>query len=162
MTVCIFITSFHCFPERQQSSTFYFMFADRFCFCSNTDLIIFLIKNFGKYWSFQLEEEKKESVLQLKSGRPHVWLVSRAGFGWSFTGLLERRKKKEAVSPQHTQTTSAEQFTPVTPPHPEKTSGDGGGKSLRGSESWNSTLYVGVVGCWWCWWCWWCWGVLWK
>lgn len=66
-------------------------------------------------------------MLQPKSGRPHVWLVSRAGFGWSFTGLLED-KKKEAVSSQHTQTATAEQFTPVTPPHPVKTSGDRGGK----------------------------------
>lgn len=46
-----------------------------------------------------------------------------------------RTKKKEAVSSQHTQTATAEQFTPVTPPHPVKTSGDRRGKMLRGSES---------------------------
>lgn len=42
-----------------------------------------------------------------------------------------RTKKKEAVSSQHTQTATAEQFTPVTPPHPVRTSGDRGGKMWR-------------------------------
>lgn len=40
-------------------------------------------------------------MLQPKSGRPHVWLVSRAGFGWSFTGLLEDKKKRSCFISTH-------------------------------------------------------------
>lgn len=75
-------TSLHYFPERRPSYTFNFLCA------MLVTLILKTLVNTGVS-----TKTNKKSVLQLMSSQPQVWLVSRAGFGWSFTGLLEKNTK---------------------------------------------------------------------
>lgn len=120
-------TSLHYFPERRPSYTFNFLCA------MLVTLILKTLVNTGVS-----TKTNKKSVLQLMSSQPQVWLVSRAGFGWSFTGLLE---KKHKVMSQHTQTkrrnTSTKHFTHLMPPHPMNTNG---GRKERERLNHNTSL----------------------